>query len=99
MLTGDEFSGEEAYRMGFVQHLTEPGEQYTCALNIARTIAKAAPLGVQAALASSRLARSHGEIVALQALMPALPAMMQTEDMHEAIAAFKKKRIPVFQGK
>ncbi|HPO25287.1 MAG TPA: crotonase/enoyl-CoA hydratase family protein, partial [Arenimonas sp.] len=46
LLTGDEFSGEEAYRMGFVQALTEPGEQFECALKIARSIANAAPLGV-----------------------------------------------------
>lgn len=99
LLTGDEFSGEEAYRLGFVQALTEPGEQFEHALNIARTIANAAPLGVQAALASSRLARIQGDKAALQALMPALPAMMQTEDMHEAIAAFKEKRPAVFKGR
>jgi enoyl-CoA hydratase len=99
LLTGDEFSGEEAYRMGFVQALTEPGEQFESALKIARKIATAAPLGVQAALASSRLARMQGDKAALQALMPSLPAMMQTEDMHEAIAAFKEKRPAVFKGK
>lgn len=99
LLTGDEFTGEEAYRMGFVQALTETGEQFEYALKIARTIANAAPLGVQAALASSRLARIQGDKAALQALMPALPAMMQTEDMHEAIAAFKEKRPAVFKGK
>jgi len=98
LLTGDEFSGEDAYRMGFVQQLTEPGEQFEAALKIARTIANAAPLGVQAALASSRLARVHGDKLALEALMPALPAMMQTADMQEAIAAFKEKRAPVFKG-
>ena len=98
LLTGDEFTGEEAYRMGFVQQLTEPGEQFEAALKIARTIANAAPLGVQAALASSRLARVHGDKAALEALMPALPAMMQTQDMQEAIAAFKEKRAPVFKG-
>jgi enoyl-CoA hydratase len=99
LLTGDEFSGEEAYRMGFVQELTEPGAQFECALKIAHRIATAAPLGVQAALASSRLARMQGDNIALQALMPSLPAMMQTEDMHEAIAAFKEKRPAVFKGK
>jgi len=99
LLTGDEFSGEEAYRMGFVQALTEPGEQFECALKIARSIANAAPLGVQAVLASARQARHQGDITALKALMPMLPRMMKTEDMQEAIAAFKEKRSPVFQGK
>jgi len=99
LLTGDEFSGEEAYRMGFVQALTEPGEQFECALKIARSIANAAPLGVQAVLASARQARHDGDISALKALMPMLPEMMKTEDMQEAIAAFKEKRSPVFKGK
>jgi enoyl-CoA hydratase len=99
LLTGDEFSGEEAYRLGFVQALTEPGEQFECALKIARNIANAAPLGVQAVLASARQARHEGDITALKALMPMLPEMMKTEDMHEAIAAFREKRSPVFKGK
>ncbi len=99
LLTGDEFNGAEAYRMGFVQALTEPGEQFECALNIARSIAKAAPLGVQAVLASARQARHEGDIPALKALMPMLPEMMKTEDMFEALAAFKEKRAPVFKGK
>jgi len=99
LLTGDEFSGEEAYRLGFVQALTEPGEEYEYALTIARSIAKAAPLGVQAVLASARQARHEGDISALKALMPMLPNMMKTEDMQEAIAAFKEKRAPIFKGK
>ncbi len=98
LLTGDEFSGEEAYRLGFVQALAEPGEQFDCALKIARSIASAAPLGVQAALASARQARHEGDIIALKALMPMLPEILKTEDMHEAIAAFKEKRMPVFKG-
>ncbi len=99
ILTGDEFSGAEAHRMGFVQHLTEPGQQFDVALAIAERIASAAPLGVQAALASSRLARREGSRAALEALMPALPAMMQTEDMREAVLAFTQRRQAVFTGR
>lgn len=99
ILTGDEFSGSEAYRMGFVQHLVEPGQQFETALSIAERIASAAPLGVQAALASSRLARREGPRAALEALMPALPALMQTEDMREAVLAFTQRRQAVFTGR
>ena len=99
LLTGDEFDGAEAFRMGLVQQLVEPGRQLEAALQIADRIAAAAPLGVQAALASSRLARRAGEPAALQALMPALPAMMQTEDMAEAVRAFTERRQAVFTGR
>jgi enoyl-CoA hydratase/carnithine racemase len=99
ILTGDEFSGDDAYRMGFVQQLVKPGRQLEAALEIAEKIAAAAPLGVQAALASSRLARNAGNRVALEALMPALPAMMQTEDMREAVLAFTERRQAVFKGR
>jgi len=73
ILTGDEFDGAEAYRMGFVQKLVAPGQQLQAAIEIAEKIAAAAPLGVQAALASSRLARSAGNRAGLEALMPSLP--------------------------
>ncbi len=99
LLTGDEFSAADAYRMGFVQHLVEPGKQLDMALEIAEKIAIAAPLGVQASLASSRLARREGPRAALDALMPSLPAMMQTEDMREAVLAFTQRRQAVFTGR
>ncbi len=99
ILTGDEFDGAEALRMGFVQQLVAPGEQFAAALVIAEKIARAAPLGVQAALASSRMARVQGERAALEALMPSLPAMMQADDMREAVRAFVEKRQAVFQGR
>jgi enoyl-CoA hydratase/carnithine racemase len=99
LLTGDEFDGAEAYRMGFAQALVEPGEQLDAAMAIAAKIASAAPLGVQAALASSRLARNAGNRPALEALMPSLPSMMQTEDMAEAVRAFTERRQAVFTGR
>jgi enoyl-CoA hydratase len=99
LLTGDEFDGTEAYRLGFVQRLVAPGEQLAAALEIAERIAAAAPLGVQASLASSRTARVAGDRAALDGLMPALPAMMGTEDMREAVRAFTEKRQAVFTGR
>lgn len=99
LLTGDEFSGGEAFRMGLVQELVEPGAQFDAALRIAERIAAAAPLGVQAALASSRLARREGPRAALEALMPALPAILQTQDMREAVLAFTQRRQAVFTGR
>lgn len=99
LLTGEEFDGAEAFRMGFVQSLVEHGQQLDAAIHIAEKIAAAAPLGVQASLASSRLARVAGNRVALEALMPALPAMLRTEDMQEAVRAFGERRQAQFSGR
>ena len=99
LLTGDEFDGTEAHRMGFVQTLVKPGEQLVAAVDLAERIAAAAPLGVQASLASSRTARVSGDRAALDALLPALPPMMATEDMQEAVRAFTERRQAVFTGR
>ena len=45
LLTGDEIPAEEAYRIGLVQELVEPGRQLPRALEIAERIAAQAPLG------------------------------------------------------
>ena len=61
LLTADEIPAAEALRLGLVQEVTEPGQQFDRALEIAETISRQAPLGVQASLASARRARAEGE--------------------------------------
>ena len=56
LLTGDEFSADDAHRVGLVQEVVEPGQQLDRAVEIAEHIAAQAPLGVRATLASSRMA-------------------------------------------
>jgi enoyl-CoA hydratase len=46
MLTGDEWSAEDAYRMGLVQEVTPPGKQLDRAIELAAKIADASPRGV-----------------------------------------------------
>ncbi len=99
LLTGDEFGAAEALRMGFVQQVVPPGEQLDAAIAIAERIAAAAPLGVQAVLASSRLVRTQGDVAALAALFPALTPIMASEDAREAVQAFVERRQAAFQGR
>jgi enoyl-CoA hydratase/carnithine racemase len=99
LLTADEIGAEDAYRMGLVQEVTEPGKQLERAAAIAETIAKQAPLAVKATLASARLARSHGERAAFERLLPDLVPLMSTEDVREGLQSFIERREAVFKGR
>ncbi len=99
ILTGDEISGAEAYRMGLAQALTEPGKEFECALEIATNIAKRAPLGVMAALKSSRFTKKKGDQAALDRLIPDLIPIMASEDAMEGMLSFMERREAIFKGK
>jgi len=99
MLTGDEMSAAEAYRLGLVQHLTEPGLQFDLALAIAKRVAAAAPLGVEHALKLSRVAVLQGEEAARALVYPAMEEVMKSEDMKEGLQSFIERRAAVFKGK
>ena len=98
LLTGDEMSAEEAYRMGLVQELTAPGEQFDRALAIAKIIAEQAPLGVQASLRSARLSRIEGHEKAVSRLLPDLQPIMNSEDAREGVQSFLERRKAKFKG-
>ncbi|ACY17973.1 crotonase/enoyl-CoA hydratase family protein [Haliangium ochraceum] len=99
LLTGDEFSAEEAYRIGLVQELVEPGTQLERALALAERVAAQAPLAVQASLASSREAVEQGPPAAIARLMERTEALMRSEDAAEGVRAFVERRPGRFQGK
>ena len=98
LLTADEISAEEAHRMGLVQEIAQPGAQFERAMEIAETVARQAPMGVQATLRSARLARLKGELTAMKRLLPDLMPLMQSKDVQEGIAAFIERREAVFSG-
>jgi len=98
LLTADEISADDAYRMGLVQETTPPGGQFERAMEIAETIARQAPLGVQATLRSARLARLKGELAAMRQLLPDLMPLMQSRDVQEGITAFIERREASFTG-
>ena len=99
LLTGEEWTAEQALQWGLVQQLVEPGEQFAVALDIAERIARAAPLGVQGSLRASRLARLEGHAAAKARLFPDLAPVMASEDVQEGIRSFLERREARFQGR
>ncbi|MCP5425749.1 MAG: crotonase/enoyl-CoA hydratase family protein [Gammaproteobacteria bacterium] len=99
LLTADEFGAEEAYRIGLVQEVVEHGKQFERALAIAETVAKQSPLGVQASLASARIARIDGDKAAFARLLPDLMPIMKSDDAQEGVQAFIERREARFKGR
>ena len=99
MLTGDEWGADEAYRMGLVQFVTPPGKQLDRAIEVARKISAAAPLGVRATLSSAHRALSEGQDAAFAALFPELARLAQSDDHQEYFRALAEKRAPAYRGR
>ena len=97
LLTGEEFGADEALRIGLVQEVVAPGEQLAEAIRIAELIAAQAPLGVQATLANSRVARAEGPAAAVEHLRALLPGVMASQDAAEGLRSFVERR-PQFEG-
>ncbi len=97
LLTGDEFAAPAAFRLGLVQEVVEPGKQLARAVEIAETVAAQSPLGVQATLASARVARTQGEVVALRRLLADLSSIMSSEDATEGLQSFRERRLAKFK--
>ncbi|MDX1589280.1 MAG: crotonase/enoyl-CoA hydratase family protein [Oleiphilaceae bacterium] len=99
LLTGDEWSAQQAFDWGMVQELVEPGEQFDRALELAEKVANAAPLGVRGSLASSQLARRFGHDAAKARVFVDLKPVMASEDVKEGVQSFLERRDARFQGR
>lgn len=99
LLTGDEFDPATALRLGFIQEVVEPGEQFGRALEIAHDIAKQAPLAVEATLSSARTALHEGPNAAAAQFGIVQKRLLASDDFQEGLRSFKDKRVPRFSGK
>ena len=99
LLTGDTFDAAEARRIGLVQDVCPVGEQLTHATNIAATIARQAPLGVQATLRSARAAVVDGHAAALAPLLADARTIMTSDDAREGMRSFLERREARFTGR
>lgn len=100
LLSGDTYDATEAYRIGLVQEVTEPGAQVDRAIELAEHIARdAAPLGVRTALWSAQAAQSQGEPLAASRLTEDMRTLMASEDAAEGMLSFLERREARFVGR
>lgn len=99
LLTGDEFSAEEAHRIGIVQEIVADGEELNRALEIAARIAACAPLAVQATIASARTFARRGQDACIADFVATQKRMAQSEDFKEGVQSFIERRTAQFTGK
>lgn len=99
LLTGDEWTAEQALGWGMVQQVVPADELMSAALAIAEKVAKAAPLGVQGSLMSSKYVRLQAETESKARMFSDLKPIMESDDMKEGIASFLERREAVFTGK
>jgi enoyl-CoA hydratase/carnithine racemase len=99
LLTADEFSAAEAYRIGLVQEVAPRGEELARAVAIAETIARQAPLGVAATLRNARVAVEEGHAAAVAQMVPEIQALMKSDDAREGLMSFIERREGRFTGK
>ena len=98
LLTGDTFTAEQALQWGMIQEIVPFEDLHQRALALATKIAKAAPLGVQASLHSSKLSRTQSQAIAFKHLDDEMPAIMASKDAQEGVQSFLERREAQFTG-
>lgn len=96
--TGELIDAEEAYRIGLVNRLVEPGEERTEAGKLARRIASRAPVAVQLHKAMIDAAQESSLEAALNFETESLVQTAMTRDNLEGVRAFFENREPEFKG-
>lgn len=99
LLTGDEFSGQQAYDWGMLTELCEFEQLHSRARELAQKVAAAAPLGVRAALKSSKTARLHGDTAALSTVFADMGKVLKSDDAAEGVRSFMERRAARFRGR
>jgi enoyl-CoA hydratase/carnithine racemase len=100
LLFGDRMDAAEAYRVGLVNRVVEPGQLMDTAFDWAARLCKNGPLALRAmkeAAYEGGFEMPFREGMRLEARLYA--QLMQTEDAAEGQRAFAEKRDPVFKGR
>jgi enoyl-CoA hydratase len=99
LLTGDEFSAQDALRFNFVQEVVPVGKELPRALELAERIARQAPLAVQATMQNGRIAMTQGWKAAYEQIASTQQRLYSSEDAAEGVQSFLEKREARFVGR
>ena len=98
LLTAEEFGAAEALRIGLAQEVVPAGAHVQRATELAHLVARQAPLGVQATLASARASLGGGPDAGRDAIASLLPGIMRSQDAAEGLRSFLERREAHFTG-
>jgi enoyl-CoA hydratase len=98
LMTGNMIDVGEAYRIGLINHVTEPENLLEKAMEILKTILTKAPLAVGKIIELVNVA-ALGAVDGCQKEIEAFGELFDTEDKKEGTSAFLEKRKAVFSGK
>lgn len=97
--TGRDFGAEEAYRMGLITHICDDIQKLMeKAKEIAEEIIECPPLTVRALKEAILFSRDHDIKAGLDIVAHINAYNIPSEDIFEAISAFKERRRPKFTG-
>ena len=100
LLRADEFGAAEAYRIGLVQEVVEPGEQVERAIALAREMLQCSPSALDATPSPTPVSRStRTSLRRSRRSRRWRRAVQATEDFQEGIASFIERRPAQFTGR
>lgn len=97
LLTGRIFDAEEAFRLGLVNEIVDPGDLSQRVQSLAETLIANSP---QSLAATKRLLATQNKAwldAAIEAALESSAQVRQTADFDEGIAAFLEKRKPIWK--
>lgn len=98
MFTGTPVGGDEAYRIGLAEVLTQPEECLTTAMKLAQTIAGKAPLAISGEKRCVAFGMEHSMEEGLAYELAEVGRLCASKDKLEGAVAFLEKRAPLFKN-
>jgi enoyl-CoA hydratase len=94
LIAGARLTAERAYQLGLVNHLADPGQELTCALELAQAVCSGAPSSVEETMRAIRAVDAASEQVGWQVTAEADVRQAASPDRAEGDAAFRERRTP-----